>query len=105
MSSSVLAPLMLILAATWLVASSGCGQKEQVEDPAPFLQAVTVYLQKNDMALKVKTIRSGPTVKENQAQMTAALTHAELGGPAVTWELQFVRQSDGTWQVTSHTVK
>jgi hypothetical protein len=54
------------------------------------------------MALRLKEIKRGPVVSGATATMTASLTHAELGGPSVEWELQFEQDTRGAWQVVSH---
>jgi len=99
------APSLLLMFLLSVISVFGCGGQKSTVDPAPFLQAVTSYLQQNNMVLKVKRIKSGPTVTQDEAVMTASLTHAELGGPAVTWKLTFRRQSDGTWEVAKHEVR
>jgi len=99
------APSLWVLFLLSVSPVAGCSGQKSTVDLAPFLQAVTSYLQKNNMVLKVKTIKSGPTVTQDEAVMTASLTHAELGGPAVTWKLTFRRQSDGTWEVAKHEVQ
>ncbi len=96
--------LLLTCAGAWLASQAGCSRQKPASDPAPFLQAVDNYLQTNHMELKVKEVKAGPVVEHDQATMTASLTHAELGGPAVTWNLKFKRLSDGTWQVIEHAV-
>ena len=85
-----------------IAASVGCGEKAPVVDDAPFRAAAVEYLEFNNMALAIKEIKTGPTVDGNNARLSASLTHDQLGGPSVTWEFQFAKQSDGTWSVTGH---
>jgi hypothetical protein len=85
-----------------MVALVGCAQKAPPVNNAPFRAAIVKYLQHNNMALVIKEIKAAPTVDGSNAQMSASLTHNELGGPSVTWEFQFARQPDGTWLVTGH---
>ncbi len=80
----------------------GCGEDAPPVDDAPFRQAIVEYLESRNMALKVRDIREGPTVDGETASLSASLTHQQLGGPSVTWELEFARQPDGSWVVTSH---
>ena len=61
----------------------GCGTSDSHVDSAPFEAAVAQYLARNDMAMRLKEIREGPSVDGNQATMTASMTHRELGGPSV----------------------
>ena len=95
----VLVAVLLLLGAL----IPGCaGQSSDVDDK-PFRQAIESYLQRNNMELAIKEIKAGPVVADDKtASLTASLTHAELGGPSVTWQFQFATQPDGSWQVTSH---
>jgi hypothetical protein len=54
------------------------------------------------MAMALKEIKEGPTVEGTTATLTASLTHATLGGPAVTWQFRFEQSADGTWKAVSH---
>ena len=80
----------------------GCGEPEVTVDPAPFKSAIATYLDRNNMAMAVKEVKEGPTVEGDTATLTASLTHAELGGPSVTWEFRFEKNADGSWKVVSH---
>ncbi len=71
-------------------------------DPAPFEAAVAEYLKSNDMALRLKEIREGPTVQADKATMAASMTHRELGGPSVVWSFEFRREEGDAWTVVSH---
>ena len=94
------------LAATLLVLSFccfvGCGEPEPTVDAAPFEKAIAKYLERNNMAMALKTVKEGPTVSGDTATLVASLTHAELGGPAVTWEITFEKRPDGTWEAVGH---
>ena len=81
---------------------AGCGRTEADVDSEPFESAIAEYLEKNNMALKVKEIKEGPTVTGGTATLTASLTHAELGGAAVTWTFRFEKSPEGAWIVVSH---
>jgi len=85
-----------------MAAVVGCAEQAPAVDEAPFRRALVEYLQNNDMALAIKEIKAGPTIDGRTAQLSASLTHAQLGGPSVTWEFQFGKQPDGTWLVTGH---
>ena len=95
--AAVLALLALIVASL-----AGCGSPEAAVDTAPFEVAVTKYLAQNDMALRLKGIRTGPIVDGDRATMSGSMTHRDLGGPSVVWEFQFQRAEDGPWTVVSH---
>ena len=77
----------------------GCGEPEVTVDPAPFESAIAKYLERNNMAMAVKEVKEGPTVSDETATLVASLTHAELGGPSVTWKFRFEKSADGTWEV------
>lgn len=80
----------------------GCRKQEQpTANPEPFKQAVAAYLQVSNMSMKLKEIKAGPAVSGNEATLTASLVHAEMGGPAVTWQFTFRKAADGVWKVDS----
>ncbi len=89
----------VMLTATILM---GCGAPAVTVEDAPFREAIGRYLQANNMALKIKEIKQGPIIEGEAAELKAAMTHEQLGGPSVTWQFQFAKQPDGSWQVTSH---
>ena len=64
--------------------------------------AIEQYLQQNNMALRIKEVKQGPTITGTSATMSVSLTHAELGGPSVVWEFQFAQEPGGVWRATSH---
>jgi len=81
----------------------GCGHKEAAPaDPGPFKKAIAEYLERNNMAMALKEIKEGPTMQDKTATLTASLTHASLGGPAVTWQFRFEKNADGTWKAVGH---
>lgn len=86
----------------FVLAVSGCGSPAPQVDEEPFRQAIGRYLESHNMAMKIKAIKEGPVVEGDAASLTASMTHAQLGGPSVTWVFQFAKQSDGKWQVTSY---
>ena len=90
------------LAVLFFCALLGCGEPEVTVDPTPFKSAIATYLDRGNMALAVKEVKEGPTVDGDTATLTASLTHAELGGPSVTWEFRFEKNADGSWKVVSH---
>lgn len=95
-------PLVAIsfLCCAWLI---GCGGQAAKVDDAPFREAIGRYLERNNMALAIKEIKEGPLVVDDKsARLQASLTHQELGGPSVTWEFEFAKQPDGSWDVSSH---
>jgi hypothetical protein len=95
--------LLLTIVPPLLVICPGCGKSQPaVSDPAPFKKAIAEYLEKNNMAMALKEFKAGPTVDGNAATATASLTHATLGGPAVTWKLQFEKNADGSWKMTGY---
>jgi hypothetical protein len=81
---------------------AGCGGTESRVDPKPFESAIARYLERNNMAMKVKQIKEGPTVDGQTATLVASLTHAELEGPSVTWTFTFEKNAEGTWTAVSH---
>jgi hypothetical protein len=82
---------------------AGCGKSSvPAVDPQPFAAAIAQYLEQGSMAMALKKIKEGPTVKDNTATLTASLTHAQMGGPAVEWRFTFEKDAKGTWKVTSH---
>ncbi len=81
----------------------GCGESPgPAVESAPFEEAVATYLDEHNMALAIKDVKEGPIVEGETATMTTSLTHAELGGAAVTWEFEFEQGGDGAWQAVSH---
>lgn len=81
----------------------GCGGKDVAPvDTGPFKKAVAEYLERNNMAMALKEIKEGPDVQDHTATMTASLTHATLGGPAVTWQIRFQKNADGSWKAVGH---
>jgi hypothetical protein len=50
------------------------------------------------MAMAIKEIKKGPTIDGSTAQLTASMTHEQLGGPAVVWTFHF-QQTGGRWTV------
>src|SRR5262245_26583963 len=86
-----------------LMALIGCGGGgTAIVDDAPLREAIGRYLQSRNMAMKIKEIKQGPAIDGNTATLTASMVHEQLGGPSVTWEFQFAKQADGSWQVTQH---
>jgi hypothetical protein len=96
-----------VLQAAFLLAFLvGCGGTSvSSADPEPFKKATAQYLERNNMAMALKEIKEGPTVTDNTATLTASLTHAALGGPAVTWQIRFEKNADGSWKAVSHAVR
>jgi hypothetical protein len=90
----------LLAAAT--LAQTGCSKSAPTADPQPMKVAIEQYLQQNNMALRIKEIKQGPTITGTTATMSVSLTHAELGGPSVVWEFQFAQEPGGAWRATSH---
>jgi hypothetical protein len=93
--------IVLVMLLGWSLAGCG-GQAESQVDPKPFESAIAKYLEQGNMAMKVKEIKTGPTVDGQTATLTASLTHAELEGPSVTWTFTFEKTPDDTWKVTGH---
>ena len=92
-----------IAGALAILLALGCGKVEKANAaPEPFKKAIAEYLERNNMAMALKEIKEGPAVKDNSATLTASLTHATLGGPAVTWQFRFEKTSDGAWKAVSH---
>ncbi len=98
-----LAITAILLSVLFLAYLVGCGgTKSSPADPEPFKKAVAEYLERNNMAMALKEIKEGPTVQDKTATLTASLTHAALGGPAVTWQIRFEKNPDGSWKAVSH---
>jgi hypothetical protein len=92
---------MLLVVAACLLA--GCGKSPPpAANPEPFKAAVAQYLEQNNMAMALKEIKEGPIVEGKTARLKASLTHATLSGPAVTWEIRFTQDADGTWKAVDH---
>jgi len=97
----VIAAAALLLAC--VVALTGCGKSgASAADPEPFKKAIAQYLESRNMAMALKEIKEGPTVEDRSATLTASLTHATLGGPAVTWRFRFEKNPDGSWKAIEH---
>jgi hypothetical protein len=93
----------VLLGVVFLSFMAGCGgTKGPPADPEPFKKAIAQYLERNNMAMALKEIKEGPTVQDSTATLTASLTHASLGGPAVTWQIRFEKDRDGSWKAVSH---
>ena len=90
------------LAFCCLAGCGGSGEPSATEDPAPFLQAVEKYLDRNNMAMSVKKVKAGPTVNGDTATLTASLTRSEVGGPSTTWTFTFEKNSKGIWNATGY---
>ncbi len=96
-------PCLAAVGAVVLLLAPGCGKTEKANaSPEPFKKAIAEYLERNNMAMALKEIKAGPTVKDKSATLTASLTHATLSGPAVTWQIQFEKSPDGAWKAVSH---
>ena len=93
---------MLLLG--WLLGIvGGCGGSVgAVVESGPFEKAVARYLEEHNMALAIKEVKEGPVVDGSSATMTVSLTHAELGGAAVTWEFEFEKSGNGAWKAVGH---
>ena len=91
----------LTVVAFGLVVVAGCGQPAATVPDPPFREAIGQYLQANNMAMKIKEIKQGPTIAGESAELKASMMHEQLGGPSVTWTFQFAKQDD-SWRVTSH---
>ena len=98
----VRAYLLGTLAFCCLAGCGGSGEPSATEDPAPFLQAIEKYLDRNNMGMAVKKVKAGPTVDGDTATLTASLTRAEVGGPSTTWTFTFERNSQGVWNATGY---
>ncbi len=101
--SRVVVPIVIL--AVIFCGIPGCGEPVATADPAPFEAAVTKYLAQNDMQLRLKAIRQGPTVTGDEATMSASMTHRELGGPSVVWTFRFSRAEGIGWTVAGHSDK
>jgi hypothetical protein len=95
--------IVAILLGVFFGAMVGCGTKKgPAVDVEPFKKAIAEYLQRNNMAMALKEVKEGPTVQDKTATLTASLTHAQLGGPAVTWQIRFEQNPDGSWKAVGH---
>lgn len=84
---------------------AGCGKsksKESAVDIEPFKKAIGEYLERDNMAMAVKEVKEGPVIEETKATITASLTHATMGGPAVTWQFTLEKDPKGAWRVLRH---
>jgi len=80
----------------------GCGPAPATVDDTPFREAIGQYVQANNMAMKIKEIKQAPTISDNKARLQASMTHEQLGGPAVTWDFEFNKETSGKWRVVRH---
>lgn len=80
----------------------GCSDSAPAVDDTAFREAIREYLQANNMAMAIKEVKKGPNVQGDTATLTASMTHEKLGGPSVTWDFQFSKRPDGSWEVTRH---
>jgi hypothetical protein len=78
----------------------GCNSADPKVEDSAFREAIRQYLQANNMAMTIKEVKEGPTIEGDVATLSASMTHEKLGGPSVTWNFQFSRQPDGSWEVT-----
>ncbi len=88
-----------------LAAVCGCGKAQperSAADLAPFKKAIAEYLERNNMAMALKEIKQGPDIHQSKATLTASLVHATMPGPAVTWQFDLEKNSQGEWKVLSH---
>lgn len=91
-----------VIMASVLTVVLGCGEEPAPVDATPFRQAIDEYLDGNNMALAIKAVKEGPTISGDTAQLSASLTHQELGGPSVIWSFHFERGQNGKWSVVRH---
>jgi hypothetical protein len=94
--------MRVLLLFAWLALGTGCSDAGPAVDPAPFEAAVATYLKENDMAMRLKEVREGPTISGDHATMKASLTHKELGGPSVVWTIEFEKAGENSWRAVSH---
>jgi hypothetical protein len=95
--------LAAVVSGCLLVSLLGCGGAAgPAVDSGPFEAAVVKYLDEHNMALAIKEVKAGPVVDGETATMTASLTHAELGGAAVTWDFEFEKAGEGGWKAVRH---
>jgi hypothetical protein len=93
--------LLIVCVLTAVLA--GCAKKAaSTVDPEPFKKAVAAYCERNNMAMALKEIKSGPEVSGATATMTASMTHAQLPGPSVTWTITFEKDAAGAWMAAKH---
>ena len=92
----------LVIALMMMATLLGCGSPAPTVNDQPFRDAIGQYLKSNNMALSIKESKQGPTINGDAAELQAAMTHEQLGGPSVTWSFHFARQADGSWKVTQH---
>jgi hypothetical protein len=93
----------LLIACVSLAAVAGCAKKAaSTVDPEPFKKAVATYCERNNMAMAVKEIKSGPELSGTTATMTASMSPAQLPGPSVTWTITFEKDAAGAWRATKH---
>ena len=99
----VLSMRKLLIACVLLAAVAGCSKKAATNaDPEPFKKALAAYCDRNNMAMALKEIKSGPEVSGTTATVTASMTHAQMSGPSVTWTITFEKDATGAWKATKH---
>jgi hypothetical protein len=84
-----------------LLVITSCGKKELDVDTTPFNKAITAFLKKSHMDLKVTTFQKIKVQDEN-AEATCGLKYITGAGPAVRWKFYFEKNDDDQWQVNKY---
>lgn len=94
---------LVIVAVPLALVSGGCGKKqtEAISDMVPFESAITAYLDKNSMGMKIGEIKS-LSVSGDTATGTVSMKEADdLYNVNVKWEFTFQKNQDG-WEAISY---
>lgn len=80
----------------------GCRASGPAVDEGPFRTAITAYLKKHSMDMRVNEFKRLTVDGTNAtAQVSLKAADPDLAGPAVRWKFSF-KQDGGTWAVASH---
>jgi len=94
---------LIALAVSLTLIYCGCGKKQidPAPDKAPFESAVTDYLKKNSMGMKIGEFKS-LSVSGDTATGTVSMKEADdLYNVNVKWEFTFKKNQDG-WEAISY---
>jgi hypothetical protein len=84
-----------------LLILTGCGEKKPDIDTAPYKTAITAFLKKSHMDLKVTSFQDIKTDPQ-KAEAVCGLKYINGTGPAVRWKFYFEKDDNDNWQVTDY---
>lgn len=94
--------LTVAVAAVCMLAAA-CSKEPAVQaDTQPFEQAITQYLARKNMGMKVAEFKS-LEVEGDRAHAVCRMAEASgMHNVKVTWEFEFERDAGGAWEVVAH---